>query len=56
MKGYTAIAALAALSSVFAAPSESELVTRQTSNSKVVPITIKGNGKPWFPHYLEALN
>lgn len=56
MKGYTAIAALAAFSSVFAAPSETELVTRQSSNSKIVPITIKGNGKLETLHNFKACN
>lgn len=51
MKGLSAFAALAAVSSVFAAPSvtqneapsQPKLVARQSSSSKTPPITIKGN-------------
>ena len=53
MKGYTAIAALAAISSTFAAPSltqveapsQPKLVARQSS--AITPITVKGNGMPF---------
>lgn len=39
MKGISAVAALAAASSVLAAPSV------ETRQSKIVPITVKGNGE-----------
>jgi hypothetical protein len=42
MKGFTAIAALAAVSSTLAAPSE-KLAARQST--AITPITVKGNGE-----------
>ena len=48
MKGFTAIAALAAVSSVLAGPSVTKpLAPRQSSTKNAaatVPITVKGNG------------